>query len=126
MQNLPSALVLEDDPDIRSMFKTMLMVLGYDATVASSVGEAESFINNGLPVPEVALLDYHLPDGKGPQVARMLRERFGNQVRIISASARWGPQERWDPKERELYDVILLKPFTLAELKKALKNPDSP
>ena len=126
MQSLPRAFLLEDDPDIRDIFAAMFRQLGHAVTVVVSVGEAMPLISKGLTAPVVALLDYELPDGRGPQVARALREKFGKQVCIISASARWGPKEQWDAEERKLYDAILLKPFTLAELEAALKSPGSP
>ncbi len=123
---MPRAFLLEDDPDIRKLFAAMFGHLGHAVVVVASVREALSLIKNSLTAPAVALLDYELQDGTGPQVARALREKFGEQVRIISASARWGPREQWNPGERELFNVVLLKPFTIAELEAALHNPGSP
>ena len=119
------ALLLDDEPDIRMIVGIVLTELDYEVIAAGFVEEARELLSRG-PIPNLAVLDYNLPGGKGPDIARLLRECFGQSIRIVSLSANMGPDARWDPEERKLYDVILAKPFELDELRSAFKNPDSP
>ncbi|MDZ4231837.1 MAG: response regulator [Candidatus Pacearchaeota archaeon] len=119
------ALLLEDNASIRELFKTVLMEERFVVLSADSVLKTNEVLLGEI-VFSLALLDYELPDGEGPTVARKLRERFGKDIRIIGVSGRWGPDDDWpDPADRDLCDAVLKKPCTLKELRAAIRPRDS-
>lgn len=119
------AFVVDDDPGNRRLVGIVLTDLGYEVIVAGSVGEAKERLSKG-PIPELAVLDYNLPDGIGPEIASLLRECFGQGIRIVSVSGNMGPDARWDPEERKFYDVVLPKPYHIKDLELAIAIPRSP
>ncbi len=125
MQDLRHVLLLEDSPPLRRLFGAYLEEFGFEVIAASSVGEATRLLET-CPSLVAALLDYELPDGKGPQIARLLRERFGQNIQIVSVSGKMGSDARWDLEERKLYDRILSKPCLANDLEQAIATPRSP
>lgn len=76
-------LLLDDRPDLLILRAAILRQNGYEAVSSSSIEDAESKINN----IDIAILDYHLGEGKfGTSVAETLREKRP-QVPIIILSA---------------------------------------
>jgi len=69
-------LIVEDDPDSSDCLDEMLRFWGHETRVADSAGEALEIAAE--MVPEVALLDFQLPDVDGPELARRLRQRSAN------------------------------------------------
>lgn len=121
---LPTAVLLEDEDPQRFLLGLMLTELGFDVLWAwGTVGEAQQLLSaEDIPPVSLAVLDYHLADGVGDEVARKLRELWGNKVRIVSLSARW-PEDPQRP-EQGLYDQLLGKPCTLEELQDAIRLRD--
>src|SRR3954452_5960326 len=76
-------LLLDDRPDLLILRAAILRQNGYEAISSSSIEDAESKIDN----IDIAILDYHLGEGKfGTSVAETLREKRP-QVPIIILSA---------------------------------------
>lgn len=120
------AFVLEDFDSLRLLFGIYLEELGFEVIPAGSVGEARRLLET-IPALEVALLDYHLPDGHGPEVAMFLRQRFGSGVRIISVSAgKMEYRDEWDQEELASYNAISRKPGSIEDMKAILQSPGSP
>ncbi len=63
-------LVIEDDPAFRAMVVQLVESLGGSVTQAATVADAQSLFDHQLP--DLVLLDNHLPDGRGYE----LHERF--------------------------------------------------
>ena len=72
-------LVVEDDPDTRDTLVEALEAVGFHVEQAGTGLAALAFFTKPEP-PDVMLLDLHLPDMTGAQVADRLH---GNEVRII-------------------------------------------
>jgi CheY-like chemotaxis protein len=66
-------LLVDDNQTIRDIYREALEELGYNVTLAANGEEALHFAENA--VPEVALIDVHLPTLNGYQLARALRAR---------------------------------------------------
>jgi two-component system, response regulator PdtaR len=67
-----SVLIVEDDLDTRDSLATLLRAFGH--SVIAEVGTAaEALETVPLTAPDVVLLDVHLPDGTGVEVAKALR-----------------------------------------------------
>lgn len=66
-------LIVDDDPEIRSLLGRYLGGQGFRVSVASGKRECERHIDNGNP--DLVVLDVTLPDGSGLDICRSLRDR---------------------------------------------------
>ena len=106
--------IVDDDPTICELVWTALTEHGYTTRRASDGREFLYLIER--EVPEVVLLDVHLPDVSGYQVCRKLREEFGDAIGIVFVSG-----ERTESFDRVAGLLLgandyLTKPFVLDEL----------
>src|SRR5438093_1321633 len=107
-------LVVDDDPVICDLVATALADHGYLTRRASDAREALYLIQRDMP--DVVLLDVHLPDISGYALCRRLRDDYGDTVGIILISG-----ERKESMDRVAgmllgADDYLVKPFVLDEL----------
>src|SRR3989441_4090672 len=107
-------LVVDDDPVICELVATTLSEHGYAMRRASDAREALYLVDR--EIPDVVLLDVHLPDISGYQVCRRLRDDHGDSVGIILISG-----ERKESMDRAAglllgADDYMVKPFVLDEL----------
>jgi CheY-like chemotaxis protein len=65
-------LIVDDNPDARTMLVKVLRRLGHDAFYASSGEEAIDLLNRSIP--EMMLLDVMMPGMDGLEVLRRVRE----------------------------------------------------
>ncbi len=105
-------LLVDDEPDLRSMVKEFLQKAGfYKVVTAASCREAEVMFRR--EAPDLILLDVMLPDGDGFTLLQKLREE--SEVPVIFLSAR-------DEDENRLHglglgaDDYITKPFLPQEL----------
>jgi DNA-binding response OmpR family regulator len=113
-------LVVEDDPSVRGLLRTILEDEALDVVVAAD-GEEGLRLARSVE-PDVVLLDVMMPGLGGPDVIRRLRRPDGSlpfAVLVVTGAA-----EIVAPLRGELgRDAVLEKPFdivTLAERVKAL------
>jgi two-component system OmpR family response regulator len=66
-------LIVDDDPEIRSLLARYLGGQGFRVSVASSRSECESRLADSSP--DLVVLDVMLPDGSGLDICRSLHER---------------------------------------------------
>ena len=107
------ALVVDDMHENRQVLALMLKELGCAVNVASDGVEALSLLD-ATPF-DVVFLDILMPGPDGVQVARQIRQRLANRVRLIATSASVLAHER----ERffaEGFDDILAKPVQFERL----------
>jgi DNA-binding NarL/FixJ family response regulator len=107
-------LVVDDDPVICDLVAATLTEHGYPTRRASDAREALYLVDRELP--DVVVLDVHLPDISGYQVCRRLRDDYGDSVGIILISG-----ERKESMDRAAglligADDYMIKPFVLDEL----------
>ncbi len=102
-------LVVEDDPGIADLLVRGLVRAGYEA---ESVANGQRALT-AVPEPDVVLLDLGLPDMDGLEVCRLLHERSG--VAVIVVTARGEEGDRVAALDGGA-DDYLVKPFGLAEL----------
>ncbi len=67
-------LLLEDDTAIAAALETFLTEKGCRVTCCDSLSRARSLLETALP--DVAVLDWNLPDGEGTDLCRELRQRW--------------------------------------------------
>jgi DNA-binding NarL/FixJ family response regulator len=107
-------LVIDDDAVICELVASTLIEHGYPTRRASDAREALYLVQR--EVPDVALIDVHLPDISGYQLCRRFRDDYGDSLGIILISA-----ERKESMDRAAgfllgADDYMVKPFVLDEL----------
>jgi CheY-like chemotaxis protein len=81
---LQHVLLVDDSEEVRRAFREALTALGYRITEA---GDAEAALRAvAEAVPEVALIDIHLPGMNGYQLARRLKAGPGRSPRLVMLS----------------------------------------
>lgn len=85
--NGPQILAVEDEPRNAALLRAILTPAGYAFTIAGSLAEARASVRDRPPA--LVLLDRHLPDGDGLDLARELRDSMATvpvPVLLVSAS----------------------------------------
>jgi two-component system phosphate regulon response regulator PhoB len=109
-----SILVVEDEPAIQELISVTLARNGHD--VRRSANAADAYRAVGEALPDVILLDWMLPDGSGPSLARRLRsEARTREVPIIMLTARASDDDKVAGLESGADDYVT-KPFSPREL----------
>jgi CheY-like chemotaxis protein len=78
-------LVVDDIPDVADSFAELLTLFGHDVRVAYSAHDAMTCTQ--AHVPDVALLDVSMPVVDGLQLARQIRQRWGERIRLVAHTA---------------------------------------
>ncbi len=116
-------LIMDDTLLIRENLSKMLRHLGYDVIEASEGGEAIEKVKNLMEHSTIslAILDLYVPSGiDGAATAIRLRE-MNPSMRIIIATG--SPESEFSQKLQNVkVDGILLKPYSLEELKAVLAS----
>jgi two-component system KDP operon response regulator KdpE len=110
-QALHQVLIVEDEPDIRGILRTLLKTAGYRVveteTAARAVVEAKSHR------PDLLLVDLGLPDADGVKVIRAVRG--WSPVPIVVLSARTMEAQKIEALDAGADDYVT-KPFSAPEL----------
>ena len=112
-----SAVIIEDDPQLRHIFERALTDARFHAEVIEDGQTALTRLTN--ITPDIIILDLHLPHVSGREILSYLRDddRF-NQTRIIVTSA--------DPQMADLLrdkvDLVLIKPVSFVQLRDLAKR----
>lgn len=104
-------LVVEDDPHIRSVLRTLLESSGYRVELAGTAARAR--IEASTNRPDVVLIDLGLPDLDGQQLIREIRSH--SSVPILVLSARTAEQQKITALDHGADDYVT-KPFDAGEL----------
>ena len=118
MSPRPSVLVVEDIPTLAETFRAFLEPAGMTVTVALTGGEARARLETLLP--DVLVLDLHLPDMTGIDLMRWVRER-GLPCETVIITARGSVQAAVDSMREGAFDFIV-KPFSADRLRITVKN----
>lgn len=77
-------LLVDDSNEVRRAYREALVALGYAVTEAEDAEAALRAVADVLP--EVALIDIHMPGMNGYQLARRLKARAGNTMSLVMLS----------------------------------------
>lgn len=107
-----TVLVVDDDPDLRTIAEMILTEAGFRVTTAEHGKAALEAVNHGLP--SVILLDIKMPVMDGPEFARQFRARYGEKIPIVvvtaaESAARWARDigaQGWLGKPFELDELV--------------------
>src|SRR5438132_999140 len=109
-----AVLIVDDEPDMRSLLEAILTHAGY---ALNSVGSGEAAVElMRREQPLLVLVDIRLPGLSGYEVCRWVRERFRDTVPIIFLSAE--RRESFDRASGLMLgaDDYVTKPFSTDDL----------
>jgi len=109
-------LVVEDDPDIRTVLMDQLTLDGYDAVGASTGKDALKRLDE--TAPDLVILDLKLPDIDGLLICQQIRQK--SDVPIIIVSARDSLPDKIRGLEVGADDYVT-KPFEYLELEARIR-----
>lgn len=79
-----TALIVDDEPDIRELLEITLARMGIDTRTAATVTEAKGLLSQAPP--ELCLTDMNLPDGNGIELVNWIQQHCPNTpVAVITA-----------------------------------------
>lgn len=109
-------LIVEDSEAVADMVCRLLEQKGHSLRVARTC--AEALDTAFAETPDVMIVDMHLSDGDGIDVAKKVRRLAGKRrVRVIGLSG-----DPVDPSRQRALDAFLLKPVALRELISAVEK----
>lgn len=116
---MASIIVVEDDTGQLEELVFILNHAGHRTQGVVSAAELEQYLHNNRP--DIALLDYNLPDATGAEIALRLRRQFGQGIGIIMITARAQGADRLECRRAGANDY-LVKPVDFTEMLTAVEN----
>ena len=114
MTEMKSILIVEDDHDLANLFKIVMELCGFQVQMIHDGRQGlETLTSQSLP--DVVMLDMHLPGVSGEEIYTMLRER-GEDRRVLLCSADVQLVERY----RTLGANALTKPAPVEDLQRVV------
>jgi len=113
-----NVLVVEDEPGARETLVELVKELGYEASTAGSVAEAESAL--ARIAPDVCITDLGLPDGDGLDVVRAAKAA-GRDCDVLVLTGKGSVRAAVEAMKAGAHD-FLLKPLKAAQLATALSQ----
>ncbi|MGH2638229.1 MAG: response regulator [Rhabdochlamydiaceae bacterium] len=114
-------LVVDDDPALRDIIKMYLEKEGYKIRVASNASQAESVLRE--EIPSLMLVDIMMPDATGWQLLKKLeKDQKISKIPVIAISGLERPKDRAEEFDSKMLYDYLVKPFSLAELSRAVRK----
>jgi DNA-binding response OmpR family regulator len=111
----PSILVVEDDRHLAHVLCRVLSRFGYAVDLAPNVASA---LCQRERAPALALLDLHLLDGNGVDLAGELRVRYPDLPMLLMTACPFRLQDR--PDGARYFRQVLPKPLDLPLLRRAI------
>ncbi len=114
---LQRVLVIDDDPELLSVFSEMLKLLGYEVCAEKDPHKAVSLYEKALKEGDpfdLVILDYDLPKTSGLKILTLLKE-IHPEARVIIATGYQDP-EIIEALKRSGAHAFLRKPFRLKDL----------
>ena len=114
MTDMKSILIVEDDRDLANLFKIVMEMSGFDVLTIHNGCEALERLQSQT-LPDVVMLDMHLPGVSGEEIYAALKER-GEGRRVLLCSADVQLVEHY----RALGANALTKPAPVNDLQQAV------
>jgi len=112
------AMVVDDDEDIRALFREVLQRGGFDLLMAANVDEAIVLLERYTP--DVAFIDINLPERPGTDVLIYIHDTprlAGTKTVVVTANS------RTNSRASELgADLFLIKPIAVADMLRMAKR----
>ena len=112
MGKKPLAYIVEDNKDTVTIFRGALELAGYDVDVSYDGADAQNRLNE--IVPNLIILDLHIPNVSGDKVFKQIRsdERL-KETRVFLATA----DANMAAQLRDQAELVLLKPIGFSQLR---------
>ena len=121
---MPTVLIVEDNLALADAVAEVLRSIGYRTLIAHDGEAALSEMQRSMP--EVVIVDLELPAIDGLEVARRLRETYGERVRLIANTA-WPDNAETHSKTADAgFDDVLIKPTSIYQILKAMQHGGHP
>jgi len=111
LRNQPVILLVDDNRELVGYLQRLMAPAGWRVLAAGSAREAEQLFDR--QIPDVALIDYLLPDGTGVALGLALRRLSAAVPIVIMSGARLGPEDEVACRQHNL--SLLRKPFLGSE-----------
>ncbi|MGH9719936.1 MAG: response regulator, partial [Bryobacteraceae bacterium] len=109
---MPTVLIVDDNGDLIRFLERLMVQSGWKLVSAGSIEQAQTRVAGERP--DAALLDYHLPDGNGVDLAVKLRRRIPGIPVMIMSGLNLPRQDEVTCEENDFR--ILRKPFLANEI----------
>jgi CheY-like chemotaxis protein len=123
MSTSPVALIIEDTPDLADLLEVTLQRMGLTAVIAARGSQAVTRLDELMP--DVVLLDIHLPDMTGWQVLEAIKERSrregAHSPAVIVITAYGDAANRLVGKLQGVHQY-LVKPLQPNEIETVVRN----
>ena len=116
-------LVVEELPDDRDMLRFALEHAGYQVDIADN--EETGLLTAAARSPAAVVIDINPPALDGCSFARLLRQVFGQRVRLIALTSHGDPEDR-ERSRFAGFDTHLVKPVSPNRLQEELRQLLSP
>ncbi len=110
---MTSILIIDDDEQIRGLFRAILEEAGFVVREAATGSSAVRLFREAPTVAVITVM--YMPDGDGLTVIRDLRTEYPN-LRIIAISGTDATDDKLQEARELRTDAILLKPVAVEEL----------
>jgi CheY-like chemotaxis protein len=117
---MPTALIVEDEPEANKLMGMLLRLRGYQTQSAFTAKEALELIEEGHP--DIIFLDLMLPDLNGHEVCRILKSTKGTTlIPLVIVTARVAAENRME-SFRFGADDYIAKPYTPDQIFQAVEQ----
>ena len=121
---MPTVLIVENNLALADAVAEVLRSIGYRTLIAHDGEAALSEMQRSMP--EVVIVDLELPAIDGLEVARRLRETYGERIRLIANTA-WPDNAETHSKTADAgFDDVLIKPTSIYQILKAMQHGGQP
>ena len=110
-------LVVDDDPDVRTMLRVQLEIEGYNVAEAADGSRAWRRIQEEQPA--VVIADIQMPRRTGLELCRLARENGFNSTKFIAFTA---GMASWEECKRAGFDAHFLKTDPLPRLTQTIRR----
>ena len=113
---MKTMLIVEDDRDLANLFKIVMEMSGFDVELIHDGRQGLETLQDQI-LPDVVMLDMHLPGVSGEEIYAMLQER-GEARRVLLCSADVQLVEHY----RALGANALTKPAPVDDLQRVVRT----
>jgi CheY-like chemotaxis protein len=118
---LPNILIVDDDPQIRKVFRRILEAEDYEVAEAADGKEGASKFRDWPP--DLVLMDIFMPEQEGLETIRELRWDFPDvKIIAISGGGKSGRMEPLDAAQKFGAALALRKPISREDLLASVKK----
>lgn len=108
----PSALIIEDDPDLSFLFSKALEAAGFETEIINAGDIAMTRLSS--MIPDIVTLDLNLPGVSGEHILRYIRSdvRMVDTKVIVATAYQYLPDTLYTDA-----DLVLTKPINIKQLR---------